>query len=149
MNKGQQRRMSKKDGKLLHNIFFNKLSFRRCPELPCWYGCVCFFIILLSHGSHDSVDQWMACEAWTCWHPFGHLSTPTEEYCETNMAQSGSRPLLEVETHLCRLNQPAPSGGNAPEDSPRSSGKWSGWNVVGCIEILLSELCNGKWSSFI
>ena len=54
MNKEQQFRTSKKDGKLLLDIFFNKESLRRCPEISRGYF-VCF--IPLSHGSDDSVDQ--------------------------------------------------------------------------------------------
>ena len=59
-----------------------------------------------------STNQRTARVAQTCRHPFGCLSTTTEEYCKTSTAQSGSCPLLVVETrpvpHLCRLNRPTP-----------------------------------------
>ena len=43
INKDQQCRTSKKDGKLLHIVFFNKQSFPRCPETPRDY-CVCLLL---------------------------------------------------------------------------------------------------------
>ena len=63
MNKEQQCRTSKKDVKLLRDIFFNKQSFRRCPEIPCVY-CVC---LLLSPCRTEvailSTNQQTACVA--------------------------------------------------------------------------------------
>ena len=75
MNKYQLCRTSKKDGKLLRDIFFNKWSFRRFnPRIMCL-----FVNIPLSHGSAIlSTNQRSACVAWTCRHPFRRLSTPNE-----------------------------------------------------------------------
>ena len=52
MNKEQQCRTSKKEVKLLHDIFLNKQSFRRNIQ-----RVLCLFVIPLSHGSGDSVVQ--------------------------------------------------------------------------------------------
>ena len=50
-----------------------------------------FVIIPLSHGSAIlSTNQRTVCVAQTCRHPLRRLSTPTEEYSETSMAQYGS-----------------------------------------------------------
>ena len=71
----------------------------RALKLPP-VGLLCLFVIIpLSHGRDDSVDQSMhsVCSS-NLPGPVQALSTPTEEYCETRMAQSGSRPLLAVET---------------------------------------------------
>ena len=91
MNKGQQRRMSMKDGKLLHKIFFNKQTFHRCPEIPCGY---CVYLLLSPCCTEVpilSTNQRTACVAQTCRRcPFRRLSTPMEEYCERSTAQCGS-----------------------------------------------------------
>ena len=82
---------------------------------------VMFVIIPLSLGSATlSTNQRTACLALA-----GTLSgvavpqrRSTARRVRLNTAQSGSRPVLAVETrsvpHLCELNRPAPSGGNAP-----------------------------------
>ena len=110
-NKEQQWRMSKK-GKLLPNIFFNKLSFLRCPEILCL-----FVIIPLAHGSVDSVDQ------------------STDAVCRSNSpavpgilsrSQYPNRGVFRESTAQCsvritpifvggNVNWPAPSGGNVPK----------------------------------
>ena len=90
MNKEEQCRTSEKNGKLLHDIFFNKLSLRSCPEIPRG-SCVC---LLLSPSCTEvtilSTYQRMVCVARTYRHPFRRLSTPTEEYCKTRTARYGS-----------------------------------------------------------
>ena len=69
MNKEQQCRTSKKDGKLLHNIFFKKEAFAVAGR-PHGY-CVC---LLLSpcrmEGTILSTNQRTACVAQICLHPF-------------------------------------------------------------------------------
>ena len=83
MNKEQQCRTSKKNGKLLRDIFFNK-------QIPGGF-CVC---LLLSPCRTEvtilSTNQLTTREAQTCRDPFRRLSTPTEEYCETSTAPCGS-----------------------------------------------------------
>ena len=90
--------MSKKDGKLLHNIFFNKQSFRR-SEIPCGY-CVC---LLLSPCRTEvqilSINQRTTCVAQTCQAVPGTLSgvsvpqrRSTTRRVQLSVAQSGSRP---------------------------------------------------------
>ena len=58
VNKEQQCKISKKDVKLLCDIFFNKLS--PLSRNTLWVLCL-FVIIPLSHGSDDSVDQLTDC----------------------------------------------------------------------------------------
>ena len=63
MNKEQQRRTSKKDGKLLRNISFNKGSFRRCSEIP-WGYCVCLLLSSChTEGTILPTNQRTACVA--------------------------------------------------------------------------------------
>ena len=81
MNKEKQCRTSKKDGKLLRNIFFNKLSFVEALPLSINTSWVLFLFVIihLSHGSDDSVDQSTdgVCSS-NLPTPFQALSTPTE-----------------------------------------------------------------------
>ena len=72
MNKEKQCRTSKKDGKLLRNIFFNK-----CPEILCTLDSTVYCVV--SHGRDDAVDQSMdgVCSS-NLPGPFQALSTPTE-----------------------------------------------------------------------
>ena len=75
MNKGQQCRTFKKDSKLLHNIFFHKQSFRRCPEIPCRYRVCLLLSPCPMEGTTLSTNQWTSCVAQTCRDPF-RLSVP-------------------------------------------------------------------------
>ena len=80
--------MSKKDGKLLRDIFFNKQSFEKVSRNTPLLLCV--FVIPLAHGSAESVDQSTdgVCSS-NLPVPFQGLSTPTEEYSKTNTKQCG------------------------------------------------------------
>ena len=106
---------------MLNNFFNNKLSFHRCPEIPCGY-CVCLILFpCRMEGAILSTNQRTACVARTCWHPFRRFSTPKEEYCGMSTSHHGSvrtTALSMVETrtvpHLCILNRPAPAGRNVP-----------------------------------
>ena len=84
MNKEQQCKTSKKDGKVFRNIFFNKLSFRRCPEIPCGY-CVCLLtntvslylltnpcrteVMILSTNQRTTIGSVCTFADWTDLHP--------------------------------------------------------------------------------
>ena len=90
---------------------------------------MCLFLIIpLSHGSAIlSTNQRTACVAQTCRNPFRHLSTQTEVYCETSMAQYGS---VQVTPTFC--------GGNLICAAPLRTEptRWKRANVHG-----LSALC--------
>ena len=60
-----------------------------------------------TEGTILLTNQRTVCVAQTCRHPFKHLSTPTEEYCETSMAQYSSYRIL-----------PTFGGGNATHAAP-------------------------------
>ena len=68
------------------NIFFNEQSFRQK-----YLAGTVFVIIPLMHGSDDSVDHSTdgVCSSILS-APFQGLSTPTEEHCETSIAQYSS-----------------------------------------------------------
>ena len=115
MNKVQQRRTSKKDSKLLGNIF----AFIEVPANTLRVLCL-FGIIPLSQGSADSVDQSTdgVCRS-NLPPPFQASQYPNgvlrDEYGSVRLTHAH---FLVVETrpvpYLCGLNRPAPSGGNTP-----------------------------------
>ena len=88
--------------------------FAVVQKIPCGY-CVCLLLSLCCpEETILSTSQRTACVGRICWHPFRHLSTPTEEYCEMNMPHDGSVQTphtfcVETRTipHLCIANRPA------------------------------------------
>ena len=118
MNKGQKRRTSKKDDKLLLYIFFNKLSFRHCPEIPRGY-CVCLLLSpCLTEVPILSTNQRTGHVVQTCRHCPAPFQAPFSTARRVRLSVAQSSVFLAVEMrpvpHLCRLNRPTPSGGNAP-----------------------------------
>ena len=115
MNIEQQCRTSKKDGKLLCDIFFRKLSFCR-PERPRGY-CVCLLLSPCRTGvTVLSTNQRTAYVARTCRHPFRRLRAPTEECCKMSTAHRCSVPLPPTfgsgNANRAAPLHAAPSGGN-------------------------------------
>ena len=70
---------------------------------------MCLSIIIpLPHGSAILLTyQQTACVARTCRHPCRHLSTPTEEYCETSTAPYGSDRISPT-CHIGNASRAAP-----------------------------------------
>ena len=95
MNKGQQRRTSKRD-KLLCAISFNKPSFRFCPEIPCGY-CVCLLASPCRGACRSNLPGTLS-----------GVSVPqrrsTARRVRLSAAESGSRPIF--------------SGGNVTRTAP-------------------------------
>ena len=73
--------------------FFNKQSFRRCPEIP-WVYFVCLFVLspCRTEVTILSTNQQTARVASSFRYPFRPLGTPTEEYRKIGTAQLGPCP---------------------------------------------------------